>query len=338
MTIPIQRGKAVEVDRGSGRIYAGQGIIKGLAVIWSHWGKSWTKKLEHLSDIDGVFTVEYPEERLVLPEASRNMPILLYEDATGHELCTSCFQCERICPPQVIHIKQAKHPETGKPVPAAEEFIIEYDACMGCGLCAEVCPFDSIKMDQAYELSTHDHPSLTVHKRGLLRPVSYYQSNAPGLWEEVKDNAYKKLDGSKKRRVGTQGIAPQFLESPPPARTVAPKAAGTTARAAAGAPAGPKKPLAPIGKNMSEEKAARLQAIRAQKAAQGGGGAVESATGAVEPEVEMQDTGSGVSVSGSAIPFGADNIMAGIPANSRMSEDKLAKLRAIREANLRRRG
>jgi formate hydrogenlyase subunit 6/NADH:ubiquinone oxidoreductase subunit I len=265
-------------------------MLKGLRVIWRHWGRSWLKKLEKMSDTDGIFTVQYPEEQLVLPEASRNMPILLYDDETGHELCTSCFQCERICPPQVIHMTQAKDPNTGKPVPAVVEFIIEYDACMGCGLCAEVCPFDSIKMDHAFELSTHDHPSMTVHKKDLMRPVSYYQSIAPTMWEEAKSNAYKKLEGSKKRRTGNIGISPTFKGAKPAKPAAAPKAAAP--KAAAPKAAAPK--------------------AAAPKAAAGGAGYKRF--------------------------FTAENIMGGIPANTKMSEEKKAKLRSIREGNLQKRG
>ncbi|NJN67507.1 MAG: 4Fe-4S dicluster domain-containing protein, partial [Chloroflexaceae bacterium] len=256
MAPTISRGKVLEVRQEQKKLRAGQGLLAGLAVVWHHWGKSWTQRLTQFDQIAGTFTVEYPEQRIQIAEAYRNVPILLYDDETGQEFCTSCFQCERICPPQVIHMQQAKHPETGKPVPAVSEFIIEYDACMGCGLCHEVCPFEAIKMDRAYELSTHDHPSLTVRKRELLRPVSYYQAMAPNLWEQVKDNAYKKLEGNQKRRVGSLGIAPQAIEAgkvvlpPPPA------------------PAGEAEVGAEVDGPQVQDKAAKLAAIRAKKAAQ----------------------------------------------------------------------
>ncbi len=285
MAMIMKRGKAVEVDRGESKKRMGQGLYKGMAVVWNHWSKSWTKKLENMSDTEGIFTVEYPEEQLELPEAYRNMPILLYDDETGHELCTSCFQCERVCPPQVIHIKQSRDPSTGKPVPAAEAFIIEYDACMSCGFCAEVCPFDSIKMDHFFELSTFDHPSLTVDKDGLMRPVSYYQSIAPTMWEEVKANAYKKLDGSKKRRSGTIGIATEFLANPQAAQQAKAKSAD--------APAPAQKDAKPAAKS--------------------------------KPSASRK------------LPFSADTIMGGIPANTKMSAEKKAKLRSIREGNLKKR-
>jgi NADH-quinone oxidoreductase subunit I/electron transport complex protein RnfC len=336
MAIEIEHGNIVEVDRGAGKNRMGQGLIKGLGVIWSHWSKSWTKKLEKMSDIDGIFTVQYPEERLVLPEAYRNMPILLYDDETGHELCTSCFQCERICPPQVIHMTQARHPETGKPLPAVTEFIIEYDACMSCGLCEEVCPFDSIKMDHVYELSTWDHPSLTVHKPGLMRPVSYYQAMKPDMWEQVKANAYKKLDGSKKRRVDTIGIAQAFLDNPQPAKAPTKAAAAPATTPAPAAPAA--KPPAATGKSMSDEKKAKLEAIRAANAAKRGGDSGEASDAAPAQAAAETPTQAAPSGGAGTLPFGPDNVMGGVPANTKMKPETVEKLRSIREGNLKKRG
>src|SRR5262245_2912508 len=263
MTVEFARGKAYVIDRGKRKVRAGQGMLAGLDVVIKHFVGAFTKKLETPSESTGVFTVQYPEERLALPEAFRNFPILLYDDATGHELCTSCFQCERICPPQVIHMVQATDPTTGKPVPAVSEFIIEYDACMSCGLCAEVCPFDAIKMDHDFELSTSDHPSMTVDKVGLNRPVSYYEAIAPSFWAEVKDGAYKKLQGNMKRRAGTIGIAPQVADKVKKATPAA--ARPITAAAPTAVAPKPSAPVAAIGNNMSDEKRARLEAIRAAK-------------------------------------------------------------------------
>ncbi len=338
MAIEIEHGNIVEVDRGAGKNRLGQGLVKGLGVIWSHWSKSWTKKLEKMSDIDGIFTVQYPEERLALPEAYRNMPILLYDDETGHELCTSCFQCERICPPQVIHMTQARHPETGKPLPAVTEFIIEYDACMSCGLCEEVCPFDSIKMDHVYELSTWDHPSLTVHKQGLMRPVSYYQAIKPDMWEQAKANAYKKLDGSKKRRVDTIGIAQAFLDNPKPAKAAPAAPALPASPAPAAKAAAPAAKPAASGKSMSDEKKAKLEAIRAANAAKRGEEPPVASPAPVTGEGSEAPTQAAPTDSTGDLPFGPDNIMGGVPANTKMKEETVEKLRSIRVNNLKKRG
>jgi NADH-quinone oxidoreductase subunit I len=336
MTVEFARGKSYVVDRGKPKMRAGQGMLAGLDVVIRHFFGAFGKKVETQADTSGVFTVQYPEERLELPQAFRNFPILLYDDATGHELCTSCFQCERICPPQVIHMSQATDPATGKAIPAVKEFVIEYDACMSCGLCAEVCPFDAIKMDHEFELATADHPSMTVDKAGLDRPISYYQAIAPRFWEEAKDSALKKLQGNMKRRSGNIGITPSFIGK-------AKKAAPTTAKPAAGAAAPvaakPTAPVAAVGKNMSEEKLARLAAIRAANA--GGAPAAAATPVAVADD---NDDGEVVAAPVSAapartapsggLPFSADNILGGVPANTAMAEDKVDRLKSIRSGNL----
>ncbi len=270
MTVKIERGQIVTVERGqrAARRIPGLGLLDGMAVVWKHWAGSFRKN-QGFNDIHGVFTFEYPEERPKLPEAYRNMPILLYDEETGHELCTSCFQCERICPPQVIHMTQARDPATGKPVPAVAEFVIEYDACMSCGFCAEVCPFDAIKMDHEFELSTAEHRGLTVFKEQLNRPISYYERIAPTMWAEVREGAMKKLQGNIKRRPDVIGMAPNLAEKIA-ARRRELEAATAAPEAPAAAPAEGRK-LTP------EEKAAKLAAIKAANAAKKGGSTVEPA-------------------------------------------------------------
>jgi formate hydrogenlyase subunit 6/NADH:ubiquinone oxidoreductase subunit I len=343
MTVETARtSSVVVVDRGKPKIRGGQGMLAGLDVVIRHFVKAFGKKLERPDELAGVFTVQYPEERLAMPEAFRNFPILLYDDATGHELCTSCFQCERICPPQVIHMTQATDPNTGKPVPAVAEFLLEYDACMSCGLCAEVCPFDAIKMDHEFELSNADHPSMTIDKAGLDRPVSYYQTIAPTMWAEVQPGAYKKLQGNMKRRSGTIGITPSMI-----GKQKAVAAPAAAARPAAGAGAAPKaaaKPVAAIGKNMADDKRARLEAIRAANAAKTGGAAASAVAPAVEDDtpVAVAETPAAAPVaarpSSGGIPFTADDLLGGVPANTAMAEDKIERLKAIRSGNLAKRG
>jgi len=271
-TTDIERGKVYVIDRSRPRLRAGQGMLAGLDIVIRHFRDALTRKLEKPSQSSGIFTVQYPEEKLTFPEAFRNFPILLYDDETGQELCTSCFQCQRICPPQVIHMTQARDPATGKAVPAVAEFMIEYDACMSCGLCAEVCPFDAIKMDQEFELSTDVHGGLTINKEGLNRPVSYYERLAPTFWAEVKDGALKKLQGNIKRRPDLIGVAPQMVEKIKAQRATSRAAdiPAATPPAARTKPATPP-PAAPAepqpGPLSAEEKAARLAAIRAANAA-----------------------------------------------------------------------
>ena len=323
---PQGGGGVVVVNRNDEQLRIGQGMLQGMLTVIRHFGKSFTSYGSDKSDNTGMFTVQYPEERLALPEAYRNMPILLYDDQTGHELCTSCFQCERICPPKVIHITQATDPATGKAVPAAEEFVIEYDSCMSCGYCHEVCPFDAIKMDHHFELSTPDHLSMDVNKAALNRPISYYQTIAPNFWAEVEASAMKKLQNNIKRRPGTIGVAPHMVGKGQKAVTAA--AAPGAAKAAAKSAA----PVAAIGKNMPPDKVARLEAIRAAKR----GGASEPVAAinptpmpsaealAGQPTEEMGTHTAESQAGADAGPVAA--------VGKNMSAEKLARLEAIRAA------
>lgn len=324
-------GEVIVVGRHEDSLPVGQGMLKGMLTVIRHFGKSFTSTGSEKNQNTGMFTVQYPEERLALPEAYRNMPILLYDDKTGQELCTSCFQCERICPPKVIHITQATDPKTGKPVPAAEEFVIEYDSCMSCGYCAEVCPFDAIKMDHNYELSTPDHLSMDVRKMDLNRPISYYTTIAPNLWSEVQAQALKKLQNNVKRRSGNIGVAPHLwgkqLAAAPAAGAAAAPAAGAAARSAA--------PVAAVGKTMSPEKIARLEAIRAAK--RGGGGAPGTGAGAPSAEAfagqDVPEMGTHVAESNAGLAPSAATSSGPVAAiGQSMSDDKKARLEAIRAA------
>jgi len=330
-------GGVVVVRRNDGHSAGGQGMWRGMRRVIAHFGKAFTTRIDSKDETMGMFTVQYPEERLALPEAFRNFPVLLYDDATGQELCTSCFQCERVCPPQVIHMRQAKDPNTGKPVPAVDEFVIEYDSCMSCGFCAEVCPFDAIKMDHAYELSTPDHITMDVHKEGLNRPISYYSTIAPTLWNEVRDQALKKLQNNVKRRSGNIGVAPQKIGRIQTGATVAgakaaPAASGATAARAAA-------PVAAVGKSMSPEKLARLQAIRAANRGAGDTAGEQVAEQALD--MAPGDPGADPTEEGEVLATAPREVAATGPVaaiGKNMPPEKVARLEAIRAANRERGG
>lgn len=175
----------------------GFGVVKSLFLafkhfLWTYWddikqGKKRYKTQQGIAhrsskDASGIFTIQYPEEKLPTPEEFRYVPILLYEDGPNGEkidLCTSCGICAKVCPPQCIWIVRSSDPVTGKPIPAPKEFYIDVDICMNCGYCAEYCPFDAIKMDHDYEISVYDRRYTLYNKEKLLRPVSYYASIRP---------------------------------------------------------------------------------------------------------------------------------------------------------------
>ena len=151
------------------------------------WGKRYytDEGIAHRrsKDAQGIFTIQYPEEKLPVPEEFRYIPFLIYEvDENGnhHDRCTSCGICAKVCPPQCIWIVRTNDPNTGRPVPEPAEFYIDMDICMNCGLCAEYCPFDAIKMDHDYEMSVYERLDKNIFdKARLSKPASYYASIRP---------------------------------------------------------------------------------------------------------------------------------------------------------------
>ncbi|HVP20295.1 MAG TPA: 4Fe-4S binding protein [Anaerolineaceae bacterium] len=176
----------------------GLGILKGLGVTLKHfidtyiedirWGRRRYKTTEGIkarssSDTKGVFTIQYPDEKLPVPEEFRFIPFLVYDEGPNGEKdyrCTSCGICAKVCPPQCIWIHRANDPTTGRPIPAPAEFYIDVDICMNCGLCVEYCPFDAIIMDHDYEISSYDRITDDIYnKEKLGKPASYYRNIRP---------------------------------------------------------------------------------------------------------------------------------------------------------------
>jgi len=173
----------------------GKGIIKGLGVTLKRYigtyvddirwvGKRYykTEGIAHRSskDAKGIFTIQYPEEKLPSPEEFRFLPFLVYDEGESGERtirCTSCGICAKVCPPQCIWITRTTNPTTGRPVPDPAEFYIDADICMNCGLCAEYCPFDAIKMDHDYELASFSRNIMNLQT--LSKSASYYEEIRP---------------------------------------------------------------------------------------------------------------------------------------------------------------
>ncbi len=201
----------------------GVGILKGLGITLKHfvetyvddfkWGLSrYTSdrgfQVRQSPDTRGLFTVQYPEEKIAVPERFRFVPFLVVNDADhptdpGADWCTSCGICAKVCPPQCIWIVRGSDPETGRPVPQPEAFYIDIDICMNCGFCAEFCPFDAIKMDHDYEISDYDRTTTHIYDHAkLAKPLSYWKTIAPTRAEQERlaREAEEAAKAAKKRR------------------------------------------------------------------------------------------------------------------------------------------
>ena len=147
---------------------------------------------------DGLFTVEYPDERLPVYERYRMLPVLVYDTEDGNVRCTSCNICAKVCPPQCIWMTQAKSPK-GTVVSLPSDFYIDMDVCMNCGLCSEYCPFDAIKMDQNFELSNYErHQTHIFSLQDLLVSSEYYAKTHPEAWSSEEEVTERGKVGKKK--------------------------------------------------------------------------------------------------------------------------------------------
>ncbi len=163
----------------------GSGILKGLAVTAKNFVGSYHSP-------ERMVTIEYPEQRLPIPEAYRNFPFLVIENAEdpmGTLRCVACQICEKECPPQCIYIEKSKDKKpdaTGKMQIYPAVFEIDTSVCMSCQICVEVCPFDAIKMDQVFEIAAGDRfTDLLLKREQLAKPNSYFHQIRPTEAEEV---------------------------------------------------------------------------------------------------------------------------------------------------------
>ena len=215
----------------------GDGILKGLAETARNFAGSFVSK-------ERLTTVEYPEERLPLPEAARNFPFLVYdgEDWEKGLRCVACQICEKECPPKCIYIEKSKDKKpdyVGKLQIYPAKFDIDISVCMSCQICVEVCPFEAIKMNTEFELATDDRfGGLLLRRDQLARSNEYYHEIHPTEATEVDERlAEEKAKLEAKAKAAAEAAAAKAA-----AASAVPTAAAPAKPAAAAAPTPPPKP------------------------------------------------------------------------------------------------
>lgn len=125
-------------------------LIRGMGITGKHLGKH-------------AVTLQYPEEKDVMPERSRGIVVLLSDKEDGSLNCTACELCMRACPTAAIKIVAPRGEDKKKKL---EVFEIDFAFCCFCGLCEEACNFSALKLTGQYEHSTGniDDVLWDVHK------------------------------------------------------------------------------------------------------------------------------------------------------------------------------
>ncbi|WP_353139859.1 4Fe-4S binding protein [Pseudopedobacter sp.] len=134
---------------------------KGLAITFRHILQAFkTKTVKGIEDPNyfeeqsGIVTLQYPHQKLPIPEVGRYQLHVEIDD------CIVCDLCAKICPVDCIDIESIKATEAiGKTSDGsvkrlyAAKFDIDMAKCMYCGLCTTVCPTECITMTNQYDRS-----------------------------------------------------------------------------------------------------------------------------------------------------------------------------------------
>ena len=204
-------------------------------------------------DQEGLLTIQYPEEKRLLPERFRYIPMLIWDSEKQEDRCTACGICAKVCPPQCIWIVRDSD-ENGKPMTRCSDFYIDAAVCMSCSFCVEFCPFDAIKMNHDYELAVYDrYPQLVYDMAELTVPLEYYAALWPTQYEE--EQARRKEEEEQKRK----------QEEEKAAKAAARAAAKSAAAAEESSGAAPRRTAAEL-QALAKERAAQRQAQAAEGA------------------------------------------------------------------------
>jgi len=115
-------------------------------------------------------TLQYPEERWVVPPDYRGAPYLV-KDQEGRTKCVSCQLCEFVCPPRAIRITPPGSeidPTTENVEKRPREFEINMLRCIFCGFCQEVCPEEAIFLMKDYSLNGQTREEMIYNQEKLL--------------------------------------------------------------------------------------------------------------------------------------------------------------------------
>ncbi len=138
-------------------------------------------------------TLQYPDEKMELPENSRAKLYVNIDD------CIGCFLCARACPVNCIDIETAPatadvdlgKTSTGNPKRFwLTRFDIDMAKCMYCDLCVHPCPTNCIYMVPDYEYSEFDRSNLIYSFSNLV----------PEQVADVKEKAEAEAEEKKRQR------------------------------------------------------------------------------------------------------------------------------------------
>ncbi len=141
-------------------------------------------------------TVQYPDERLPIPNRYRGIHYL------EQEKCIDCLACARACPIDCIEMDAVRH---GKELEWIS-FTLDYQKCMFCELCVYPCPKDCIHMGTEFAFVSYDRSEF-VHDllsyRGMSRDAKTRMLEAEEK-KKAKEEAKKAKEAAKAAQQAAQ--------------------------------------------------------------------------------------------------------------------------------------
>ena len=199
-------------------------------------------------------TIQYPDERLQLPERERNRLFVNMDD------CIGCDQCARACPVNCIYLDTLKAVpgdivgRTGvtsngkKKALFVPTFTIDIAKCCYCQLCVFPCPTECIYMTDVFEFSEYKRENL-IYEFTDMTPEQIVEKKAK-LEVYQKEQDEKKAAAAKAAAEKKEADAKAASEAPKTEEVkaeVPPKAPPTVKKEpeAGNKPVSPKEKAAP---------------------------------------------------------------------------------------------
>jgi len=249
-------------------------------------------------------TIQYPDEKHVLPVRERSFPVLTWDFDHDEPFCTGCMVCVRNCPVECMTAVMQDNPKyaegTSNRRKIIEKFWIDYGRCMRCNICIEVCNFEAIVMDNTWaghEHSAYDRRDLHKDLADLLEPSKSGHLTNPYRPRDDLEAVEKAVAGEPPPEPSMKGARPEAriaqiarIEQGLPAAIQEREPEKPKVEAAAATGAGPDAELAAL--SPTKLRARRMRAEReAREKAVAAGEDPEAAAAAVRAQFEAAASG-----------------------------------------------
>ena len=146
-------------------------MLQGMKLTGKHYVKGYDREApmgiaddNYFKKEQGPITIQYPMEKVPIPDAGRYRLYMETDD------CIGCDKCARICPVDCITIETFRADgDLGRTTDGTMKrlhlptFDIDMGKCMFCGLCTTVCPTECLTMTPVYDFSEYDRDNFVYH-------------------------------------------------------------------------------------------------------------------------------------------------------------------------------